>query len=85
MMMIEIIIIMMMMMMMMMILINVYILMLGMDLFNTKEVVIIPFVYSVDDDDDDRQMDDGKEKGFGKRDLLMTAAYIAKPKQLSVW
>jgi hypothetical protein len=56
--------------------------MLGMELFNTKEVIIIPFVFGVDDD---RQIDADKEKGFGKRDLLMTAAYIAKPKQLSVW
>jgi hypothetical protein len=58
--------------------------MLGMELFNTKEVIIIPFVFGVDDDN--RQIDADKEKGFGKReDLLMTAAYIAKPKQLSVW
>ena len=61
--------------------------MLGMELFNTKEVIIIPFVFGVGVDvDDDIQIDADKEKGFGKRkDLLMTAAYIAKPKQLSVW
>mmetsp|Transcript_1814 Transcript_1814/g.2902 ORF Transcript_1814/g.2902 Transcript_1814/m.2902 type:complete len:339 (+) Transcript_1814:33-1049(+) len=51
----------------------------GSDLFNAKETTVVPFIYN------DRQLEEGKEKGFGSKEGLMTSPYIAKPKQMDVW
>lgn len=48
----------------------------GSDLFAAEETVVIPFVKS------EQQLDEGKEKGFGSQETLMTAPYIAKPQQV---
>ncbi|KAJ1438321.1 hypothetical protein B484DRAFT_444687 [Ochromonadaceae sp. CCMP2298] len=54
----------------------------GVDLFVSRETVVVPFVYN------DRQLEEGKDKGFAKsqdKDALMTSPYIARPQQLEVW
>lgn len=51
----------------------------GQELFINKETIIIPYIRN------DQQLDESKEKGFGKKETLMTAPYIAKPKQLTIW
>ena len=54
----------------------------GNDSFNSKDTLLIPYIVSEDD-----QLEDTKTKGFGKSSEaeLMTAPYIAKPKQVSIF
>jgi hypothetical protein len=50
----------------------------GSDLFSSKETIVVPFVYQND------QLEDSLNKGFGEKETenIMTAPYIAKPKQV---
>lgn len=52
----------------------------GNDLFNSKETMVIPFIF-----DTSKQLDEDKGRGFGAKETLMSASYIAKPTQLNVW
>lgn len=51
----------------------------GADLFNSQDTVIVPVVL---EDEQLAQLDEGRKKGFGTKELLMEAPYIAKPAQV---
>jgi hypothetical protein len=42
----------------------------GVELFVNKDTVVVPFIYN------DKQLEEGRDKGFSKKETLMTSPYI---------